>query len=199
MSKRRFAAASRLVLFIVITTLALLPVTTVMSQADEESLWSALRSGGHIALLRHALAPGIGDPSGFSLGDCNTQRNLSNDGRQQAESLGARFRANGITAAQVYSSQWCRCLETARFLKIGNIEGLRLLNSFFQEPEQRQLRTQALREWLADQNLDKPLVLVTHQVNITALIGVFPNSGEIILVRPSTNNELIFVGRIRAP
>jgi broad specificity phosphatase PhoE len=81
--------------------------------ADDATLWRALASKGHFALLRHAIAPGTGDPPGFTLGDCDTQRNLSAEGRAQAERIGARLRENGIAAARVLSSQWCRCLDTA--------------------------------------------------------------------------------------
>ena len=81
-----------------------------------EALWSALRSGTHVAMMRHALAPGTGDPGTFRLGDCATQRNLNDEGHRQAEAIGSRFRSKGIGTSRVYSSQWCRCLETARLL-----------------------------------------------------------------------------------
>src|SRR5687768_8648793 len=87
-----------------------LGVVVVRPAEASESMWTALRSKKAIALLRHAEAPGIGEPPGFTLGDCSTQRNLSPEGRAQAVATGERFRANGIAAAAVYSSQWCRCL-----------------------------------------------------------------------------------------
>src|SRR5688500_16468822 len=89
--------------------------------ADEAELFEALRTGRAAALLRHALAPGIGDPAEFRLDDCATQRNLSAAGRDQARAIGERLRAQGITQAEVYSSQWCRCLETARLLDLGAV------------------------------------------------------------------------------
>ena len=102
-----------------LTCLALLlPVLAFGADADEAALWKALRDGGHVALMRHAIAPGVGDPAGFRLDDCTTQRKLSAQGRAQARAIGERFRANGITTAAVFSSQWCRCLDTARELAL---------------------------------------------------------------------------------
>jgi broad specificity phosphatase PhoE len=167
-----------------------------VSAAEETALWRALGSKGHVALLRHAIAPGTGDPSEFAIGDCSTQRNLSEEGRKQAARIGARFRENGIETAQIFSSQWCRCLETARLLGLGPVTELPILNSFFQRPERRNRQTQALEAWLASQDLDGPLVLVTHQVNITALTGVYPASGELVVIRPLENGKILAVGTI---
>ena len=166
------------------------------SFAADQGLWQALKSGGHLALLRHAIAPGTGDPSNFVLGNCATQRNLSQDGRAQAERIGDRFRASGIAAAKVYSSQWCRCLETAELLRLGPVEELPALNSFFRRNELSDPRTRALKTWIEGTNLGEPTVLVTHQVNITALTGVFPASGELVVVRLGGNGALSVVGTI---
>ncbi len=163
---------------------------------EEAALWTALRSGGHAALLRHALAPGTGDPSDFTLSACETQRNLSDAGRRQAARIGARFRANGIPSAQVLSSQWCRCLETAQLLGLGPVAELLALNSFFRRPGRRDGQTRALQDWLAAQSLDRPVVLVTHQVNITALTGVYPASGELVIVRLADDGGISVVGTI---
>ena len=163
---------------------------------DEEAFWSALRSGEHFALLRHATAPGTGDPPGFMLGDCSTQRNLSAKGREQAALIGKRFRVNGIDTAQVYSSQWCRSLDTAAQLGLGPVRELPSLNSFFQRQGAREPQMRRLREWLATQNLNQPLVLVTHQVNITALTGIYPASGEVVVLHRSENGEFTIVGTL---
>ncbi|MGB5733343.1 MAG: histidine phosphatase family protein [Thiohalocapsa sp.] len=164
---------------------------------DEQSLWQALADGGHVALMRHAMAPGTGDPPQFVLGDCRTQRNLSEQGRVQANDLGDRFRANGITSAQVISSQWCRCLETARLLDLGGVEPNQALNSFFRDNTEESERTAAALAMIrSETNADRPMVLVTHQVNITALTGIFPASGEIVVVRPSADG-IETIGRIR--
>jgi hypothetical protein len=110
----------------------LLPLSAAaQTDADEAALWAALRDGGHVALIRHALAPGTGDPPEFRVEDCRTQRNLSPAGRAQARAIGERFRANGIGTAAVFSSQWCRCLDTARALALGEVTPFAGLNSFF--------------------------------------------------------------------
>ena len=127
--------------------------------ADEAELWAALRSGGHVALLRHAIAPGTGDPDNFVIGDCSTQRNLSDNGRDQAERIGERFRANNIDSTRIFSSQWCRCLDTARGLKLGPARELPPLNSFFQSFEERGPRTRALKEWIKDQDVNRRGIL----------------------------------------
>ncbi len=166
------------------------------SFAADQPSWQALKSGGHLALLRHAVAPGTGDPSDFVLGDCATQRNLSQEGRAQADRIGDRFRANGISAAKVFSSQWCRCLETAELLGLGPVEELPVLNSFFRRSDLRDPQTRALKTWIEGADLGEPVVLVTHQVNITALTGVFPASGELVVVRFDGGNKVSVVGTI---
>ena len=143
-----------------------------LSSENEAGLWKALRSGSHCALLRHATAPGTGDPPHFMLGDCSTQRNLSDKGREQAKNIGMRFRSNGIQKARVFSSQWCRCLDTARLLSLGPVQELPALNSFFKHYERQESQTQMLKEWIKGQELDQALLLVTHQVNITALTNI---------------------------
>jgi phosphohistidine phosphatase SixA len=166
------------------------------SAAAADDIWPALRSGGHVVLLRHAVAPGFGDPPTFEVGDCTTQRNLSPEGREQAQRIGERFRANGIETAGVYSSQWCRCLETARLLELGPVVELPIINSFFQALHRQTEQTRQLKEWLAQQELSQPLVLVSHQVNITALTGVFPSSGELVVLRRGTDGQLTLVGTL---
>jgi phosphohistidine phosphatase SixA len=166
------------------------------SAADDTALWAVLRSDGHVALLRHAIAPGTGDPPTFVVGDCSTQRNLSDEGRDQADRIGASFRTNGIATARVFSSQWCRCRETAEHLGLGPVAELPILNSFFQRPEGGDAQTRALRQWLAAKALDGPLVLVTHQVNITALTGVYPVSGELVIIRRTGDGEIVVVGSL---
>ena len=168
----------------------------VQASERDAALWNALRAGGHIALLRHAIAPGNGDPPEFRLGDCQTQRNLSAQGRDQATRIGELFRAHGIQSAQILSSQWCRCLETARLLGLGPVEERPFLNSFFNDYARREPQTRMLREWLDQQALSEPIVLVTHQVNITALTGVYPGSGELVIVRRSETGDLTVVGTI---
>jgi len=169
---------------------------SVCSAENESLLWDALTSGDHFALLRHTLAPGTGDPPEFRLGQCKTQRNLSKKGRDQASKIGDRFRKNNIFEARIFSSQWCRCLETAKLLKLGQINELVALNSFFGQYERRDSQTEMLLKWLKVQNLDRPFILVTHQVNITALTGVYPDSGELVIVHRSENGNFRVIGTI---
>ena len=150
-----------------------------------------------MALLRHAIAPGTGDPSDFTLRDCSTQRNLSDQGREQAVRIGKRFRGHGIMTAGVYSSQWCRCLDTAELLDLGPVEELPALNSFFQDFGRRDAQTRALNDWLGGRQRGRPLVLVTHQVNITALTGVYPASGELVVIHRRTDGTISVAGTIQ--
>ncbi|MFT6220789.1 MAG: phosphohistidine phosphatase SixA [Candidatus Endobugula sp.] len=166
-----------------------------VAQASDQLLWDLLNSGNHFVLIRHALAPGGGDPDNFTVDDCSTQRNLSGEGRAQASEIGDIFRTNGIASARVLSSRWCRCLETARLFSLGEVEGFSALNSFFQAYEREVVQTQSLTNWLSQQDLSVPTVLVTHQVNITALINVFPGSGEIILVKRTEAGAFELAGR----
>ena len=161
-----------------------------------EAFWTALKSKHHFVLVRHALAPGYSDPSGFKLKDCQTQRNLNERGRHQSRKIGALFRSHGIAKALVYSSQWCRCLETARLLGIGDVSELPALNSFFQHFERKQTQTDQIVEWIRRASLSMPTVLVTHQVNITALIGYSSASGELIFVRRDPTGALAVIGTI---
>jgi len=166
------------------------------AEHSEKDIGKALASKGHVALLRHAIAPGTGDPPDFALGDCSRQRNLSQEGRAQAERIGDRFRENGVKTARVVSSQWCRCLDTAELLGLGAVEQLPILTSFYQHDERRKPQTAALNEWLAGHERLGPLVLVTHQVNITALTDVYPASGELVVIRISEQGEIAVVGSI---
>lgn len=136
-------------------------------------------------LIRHAIAPGTGDPPGFRIADCATQRVLSDAGRAQAHAVGERLRAQGIASARVLSSAWCRCLETAERLGLGAVAIEPVLNSFFADRSTAEVQTAALRALLRDWAEPRPLVLVSHQVNITALTGIFPASGEALLVYTS--------------
>lgn len=133
---------------------------------------------GRVLMLRHALAPGFGDPPQFKLGDCSTQRNLDATGRAQAVNLGKRLARAGVTRARVYSSQWCRCLDTARLLDLGRVTELPALNSFFDRPQDRAGNIAALRAFLARLHVKgPPVVLVTHQVTIRAITGELAVSG----------------------
>jgi len=160
-----------------------------------EIIWQALKKGEALALIRHSHAPGTSDPPGFLLRDCSTQRNLSEDGRIQSRKIGNFFRAQGINEASVYSSQWCRCLETARLLGLGPVEELPALNSFFEEPARGPEQTAKIRTFFSTPSQQGPVILVTHQVNITALTGAVPSSGEIIIFEKDENGLGKLLGR----
>ncbi len=147
--------------------------------------------------MRHAHAPGFSDPANFDVDICSTQRNLNNNGRSQARSIGNQFRENNINNPLVYSSQWCRCIETAQLLEFGLVEELMILNSFFKNLERKQSQTNSTLEWILKAPLAKPTVLVTHQVNINALTGFSPSSGELVFVRRGPKGKLSIVGTLK--
>jgi broad specificity phosphatase PhoE len=174
----------------------ILAAGTANADDVEADLAVRMQSGGYVLLIRHADAPGTGDPAGFRLDDCRTQRNLSESGREQARSIGIWLRGRGVEHARVYSSEWCRCLETAELLGLGPVTPLPALNSFFQRPEDREPNLAALEQFLNAQPRDGSLiVLVTHQVTMTALTGVYPASGEGALLRLEEPGALRPVGR----
>ena len=155
---------------------------------------------GTVIALRHASAPGTGDPAGFVLGDCATQRNLDAAGRTQAASIGEAFRAAGLGGAPVYSSRWCRCLETAELLALGHVTPLPALDSFFGARQRRQAQTEALRGFLAQEGAVGPaLALVTHQVNISALAGRRTRSGEVVVLMRLPDGGLQVVAALPPP
>jgi broad specificity phosphatase PhoE len=166
------------------------------SASAQSDSWAALRRPGSFALIRHALAPGTDDPPGFRLDDCATQRNLSAEGRAQAVRIGELFRANGIAAADVHSSQWCRCLETATLMRLGETRQQPLLNSFFQDRSREARQIEALRQWIRQLDLARPTVFVTHQVVVTALSQIFPGSGEIVVMQRAPDGRLSVQGRL---
>ena len=163
--------------------------TQADDQAQIELAWEELRNGRAVAIMRHALAPGFSDPANFDIDDCATQRNLSDEGRDQARSAGELFRSKGIETATVISSEWCRCMETAKLLELGSTQPFPALNSFFENRATREEQTNivrsALPQWLGQHS--EPTVLVTHQVNITALTGSFAGSGEILIITLADN------------
>ena len=153
--------------------------------AQPAALWPELHAGGVGILLRHAQTEaGIGDPPGFRIGDCATQRNLSDAGRRQAQRIGAALAAQAVRVDQVLSSEWCRCLETARLaFPKARVEPYPALNSFFEDrsTEARQTREVAAR--IATIRAPSNVAFVTHHVNIIALTGEAVGSGEAVLVR----------------
>ena len=150
-----------------------------------------LRAGACAVMLRHAQTdPGIGDPSGFRLDQCSTQRNLSDKGRDQARKIGQWFKANSLKPASVQTSAWCRCKETAE-LGFGRFAVLGALGSMFDNRSGEDSQTRELRTRLQTISAGQFEVWVTHQVNITALTGEVPAMGEALLV----NSKAQVLGR----
>jgi phosphohistidine phosphatase SixA len=162
-----------------------------------EAAWARLLEGGHTILMRHTLAPGTGDPANFNLGDCATQRNLSEDGRQQAQRIGARLAARTIKVDVVLTSQWCRAKDTARlvFTRIKPVEEP-ALNSFFADQSSKDEQTNAAVKLIQSFVGSGNQVMVTHQVNITALTGLSPREGEIIIVDADITGKIKVLGRL---
>lgn len=163
-----------------------------------QDLLDRLRGGGLVLLLRHARTePGTGDPPNFRHDDCSTQRNLDEAGRAQARTIGAWLREADVPVDRVLSSRWCRCRETAELLAMGPVEHLPALDSFFDDRNRRDAHRAGMltfiRAWRGPGNA----VLVTHQVNITAVADVFPRSGEMVVMAPDPEPRLI--GRLPPP
>lgn len=155
-----------------------------------------LRQRGAIAIMRHALAPGIGDPPGFELGDCTTQRNLDARGRAQARAAGEAFRAKGIEVDRVLTSQWCRCRETAELLRLATVEMLPALNSFFADRSTRARQTRDTLDFLARRPDGESVALVAHAVNVAALTGRSASSGEIVVITVARDGTVEVLGEI---
>lgn len=167
-----------------------------------ESVWRDLRTqDGLVILYRHAIAPGGGDPPGFRLGDCSTQRNLSREGRDQARAIGRELRKQRVPIAQVRSSRWCRALDTARLMNVGAVRPTPALDSVFTASSSKARTQERQTMSLIRQHRDDPgaLVLVGHQANIIDLTGIAPSSGEGVVVRADANGGLEVLGRIPAP
>ena len=154
-------------------------------RADTTELWNALKRGGAVALVRHTEAPGgAGDPAGFRLDDCTTQRNLSERGRADARRLGDRFRQHGISVDKVLSSRWCRCKETAALMDLGAVEPMSTFDNAFVLRGQVKELTEGARAIVADWKGPGALVIVTHGANILPLTGIQPVEGAMVVVVP---------------
>jgi broad specificity phosphatase PhoE len=176
--------------------LALLSVLLASPAVADASLWSKLQEGGRVALIRHGDAPGgVGDPPGFRLEECATQRNLSDAGRDEARRVGAAFRSRGVSVGRVLSSRWCRCLETAR-LAFGRAEPWEPLDSVFEDRGREPERTRAVRGLVGARPADGNLVLVTHGANIRALTGLSPAQGEFLVLSAEPGGRFRVAGRL---
>ncbi len=143
---------------------------------------SETRFDGTVIFLRHALAPGNGDPEDFDPDNCQTQRNLDETGRRQARAIGKRIAAADLNLAGIYSSEWCRCLETALLLDLGAVTPFDGLNSFYQNHAPRDATLAKLNSKLANlPNNGGPVIMVTHYVTIQAVANIEVPSGGAVL------------------
>lgn len=166
---------------------------------DPREAWAALAKGGHVVLIRHGNAPGTGDPAGVKIDDCKTQRNLDEAGREQSRVVGKAFRDRGVRVSRVLSSPWCRCMETARLMAVGDVEPLMALLP--DRAPANPARRLELKELIASWRGPGTLVLVTHGFTIQPLFGLIPASAETLVVkpRPGSSSGGDLVGRIPAP
>jgi len=149
-----------------------------ISSADTIS-WSEIldQPKFNVIFLRHALAPGYGDPSEFHISDCKTQRNLNEEGRDQARSIGIKLKMKGFLFNEIYSSEWCRCVDTATLLDLGEITMFSGLNSFFQDHYDKRETLRKLMQKLEHLDEKNRILMVTHQVVISSVTGINVGSG----------------------
>ena len=177
--------------------LLMLVLPASVARADEAA-WTLLDRSGSIVLFRHANAPGVGDPAHFTLGDCSTQRNLDARGRQEADAIGAEFAKRGIPVGRVLTSQWCRARDTAELAFPGRVVDEPAFNSFFGNRQDEAAATAAARDVLGQWEGPGTMVVVSHQVNISALTGEVPRPGEGIIIRID-GGKTIVLGRLPPP
>jgi broad specificity phosphatase PhoE len=175
---------------------ALLALAVAAPAFADEALWSQLRSGGFVVFIRHGLTdPGVGDPPGFRLGDCKTERNLNAAGRAEAKRVGEAFKREKVPVAQVLSSEWCRCRDTAT-IAFGAYEVWPALNNLFGRPENLEAQRRAMLERASRFRGPGNLVLVTHGSTVVPVAGVSPGTAEMVVMKPAGPGKLELVGRI---
>ena len=168
--------------FIKFLLIIFISINSPIKADSNQNIVDKLKRGGNLIFIRHAYAPGGGDPKNFDINDCKTQRNLSNSGRYQAKKIGSYFKENNIPIGKVYSSEWCRCKETAS-IAFSDFETKSFLNSFFssQFAKNKDLQMKRLKTFINNWNKNKNLVFVTHYVVISESLNYAPSSGEIVI------------------
>jgi phosphohistidine phosphatase SixA len=175
--------------------LAVLLALAPLAHADD-ALWAKLKAGGNVLLIRHAATePGLGDPPNFFLGDCKTQRNLSEAGREEARRLGRTLKWRAVAVSEVRASRWCRTLETAELAFGHPPVPWEALDSLYKDPDREAERSRAVAALIATVRPPQNVALVTHNFNIRALTGISPSTAEIIVVR-GEGGKVVVVGRL---
>jgi phosphohistidine phosphatase SixA len=176
---------------------ALLVAVCAAPAAADDALWALLQNGGQVVLIRHAVTdPGVGDPPGFKLDDCRTQRNLSDAGRAEAQRLGASFRARNVPVARVLASPWCRTLDTARIAFGVDAQPEPALANLFEYGENRDRQFAGFRKLVAAAPTQGNLVMVTHGSTTLAFTGVSPATAEMVIVTPVGGGDFRVAGRL---
>ena len=180
--------------FLKIFIIIFISLTTSIKADSNKDLLKQLTEGGKLIFIRHAYAPGSGDPNNFNLNDCSTQRNLSDRGRKQAEHIGIIFRENKIEIDEVYSSEWCRCKETAE-IAFTNFTTKNFLNSFYSSnyAKNKTKQIKDLVKFVKKNNFEKNIIFVTHYVLISEVLDYAPSSGEIIV----SDKDFNMIGSIK--
>ena len=168
--------------FIKFLIIIFISINSPIKADSNQNVIKELKKGGNLIFIRHAYAPGGGDPKNFDINDCKTQRNLSNSGRDQAKKIGSFFKDNNIPISKVYSSEWCRCKETAS-IAFNDFETKSFLNSFFssQFAKNKDLQMKRLKTFINNWDKNKNLVFITHYVVISESLNYAPSSGEIVI------------------
>ena len=167
--------------------ITLLLVTEAFARSELEIIKKNISA--NVIFLRHALAPGVGDPENFIKEDCSTQRNLNNKGRLQARLIGNYLRSTNLKFSQILTSEWCRCIDTAKELNLGQWTTFSGLNSFFQEYEKKDQVMNKLQKKLDSLGYSDLALFVTHQVVISEQTGIVPRSGEMVLYNSITKQK----------
>ena len=174
-------------IFIGLIFITLLFVTEAFARSELEIIKKNISA--NVIFLRHALAPGVGDPENFIKEDCSTQRNLNNTGRFQARLIGNYLRSTNLKFSQILTSEWCRCIDTAKELNLGQWTTFSGLNSFFQEYEKKDQVMNKLQKKLDSLSYSDLALFVTHQVVISEQTGIVPRSGEMVLYNSITKQK----------
>ena len=167
--------------------ITLVLVTEVFARSELEIIKKNISA--NVIFLRHALAPGVGDPENFIKEDCSTQRNLNNKGRMQARLIGNYLRSTNLKFSQILTSEWCRCIDTAKELNLGQWTTFPGLNSFFQVYEKKDQVMNKLQKKLDSLGYSDLALFVTHQVVISEQTGIVPRSGEMVLYNSITKQK----------